>query len=211
MSEELIGLIGDHGPLALFGILAINCLGVPFPTTLLLLALGSFVGQGEMAFWPLLLWGLAGMALGDNGGYLLGRLGGAAVTRRLAGRPRAAATIARAERLVQRWGGLGVFLSRWLLSPLAPWVNLATGTARYPWPRFALWELLGGALWLGLYLGLGMLFSRSVHNLALVLGNLTWFLIFALAAALLAWRLLARLRKARRNEAVERAEAGRLE
>lgn len=196
MSEDLIQLVGEHGAAALFGILVANCLGVPFPTSLLLLALGSFVGQGEMALWPLLAAGIAGAVVGDQAGYLIGRMGGRVVTNRLARRPQAAAAVAKAEKLVWRWGGVGVFFSRWLLSPLGPWVNLATGMTRYPWARFAVWDFLGLSVWIGLYLGLGMVFSRSVQNLADLLGSLTWLLIFGVLTVLLGWRLLRRLRQA---------------
>lgn len=202
MSDALLGLAADHGGPALFAILAANCLGVPFPTSLLLLALGSFAGQGEVSFWGLLFWGLAGAALGDQAGYFLGRLGGQLAGRRLARRPRAAAAAVRAELLIGRWGGLGVFFSRWLLAPLAPWVNMATGAAAFPWPRFTLWALLGEALWLCLYLGLGLLFSHSIQSLAGVLGGVTWLLVVALVTLLLGWALLARLR-ADREAALE--------
>lgn len=195
MSEELVDLVVDHGAIALFGILIANCLGMPFPTSLLLMALGSFVGQGEMELWPLLFAGISGAVIGDQTGYFLGRLGGNLVLHRLTRRPRAARTFGKAEALVWRWGGPGIYFSRWLLSPLGPWVNLATGLARYPWPRFAIWDFLGLSTWIGLYFGLGLLFSRSVQSLADLTDNLTWMLLFTLLTLLIGWLLLRRLRK----------------
>lgn len=196
MTDELLDLVTAYGPLALFGILLVNCLGVPFPTSLLLMALGSFAGQGEMRLMPLLLAGLTGAVLGDQIGYLLGRLGGTLLKARLKQRPRTAAALAKAEQLIWRWSGPGIYLSRWLLAPLGPWVNLTTGITRYPWPRFAIWDFLGLATWIGLYSTLGYLFSGSVQALAELTGSLTWLMVFATLTLLLGWILLWRWRAA---------------
>jgi len=194
MSDDLFELVAAHGPQALFVILLANCLGIPFPTSLLLLALGSFARQGEMPLLPFLAASLAGALAGNQLGYLLGRLGGNLLVARLEQRPRAAAAMERAERLVWRWSGPGIYFSRWLLAPLGPWMNLATGIARYPWPRFLLWDFLGLTTWIGLYSMLGFFFSGSVQRLAELIGSLTWLLVFILITLLLGWLLFRRWR-----------------
>lgn len=194
MTDELVEVVTTHGPLALFFILLANCLGMPFPTSLLLMAIGSFAGQGEMSLMPFVLAGLTGAVIGDQAGHLLGRLGGTLIIARLERRPRAHAAFARAERLIWRWSGPGIYFSRWLLAPLGPWVNLATGISRYPWPRFAIWDFFGLATWIGLYVTLGYVFSGSVQRMAELSGSLTWLLVFALLTLLLGWLLLRRWR-----------------
>ena len=196
MSDELVELVGTHGPVALFFILLANCLGMPFPTSLLLMALGSFAGQGEMPLMPFLAAGLAGAVIGDQLGYLLGRLGGTLLMTRLEQRPRTAAALGRAEGLIWRWSGPGIYFSRWLLAPLGPWVNLTTGISRYPWARFAVWDFFGLVTWMGLYSMLGFLFSGSVQRLAELIGSVTWLLVFALLTLLFGWLLLRRWRAA---------------
>ncbi len=197
MTEALMVFVVDHGALALFLILAVNCVGVPFPTSLIMLAVGSLIEQGEMALWPVLAAGIGGAVLGDQTGYVIGRWGGARITGAIALRGEGAGAIARARALTEKWGGLGVFFTRWLLSPLGPYVNLASGAMRYPWERFLFWDFLGEALWVTAYVGLGIAFSRSVQNIADVLGSLTWFLVFGAATLFLGWRLFAHFRKSR--------------
>ena len=196
MTDDLVELVTTHGPGALFFILLANCLGMPFPTSLLLMAIGSFAGQGEMSLFPFVLAGRTGAVIGGQAGHLLGRLGGRLIIARLAKQPRARATFERAERLIWRWSGPGIYFSRWLLAPLGPWVNLATGISGYPWLRFALWDFFGLATWIGLYVTLGYVFSGSVQRMAELSGSLTWLLVFTLLTLLLGWLLLRRWRAA---------------
>jgi membrane protein DedA with SNARE-associated domain len=49
----------------------------------------------------------------------------------------------RARGVVLRREGVGVFLSRWLLTRPGPVVNLTAGATRCPWPRFLLYDVLG--------------------------------------------------------------------
>jgi membrane-associated protein len=197
VTEALMLFVSEYGALALFVILAVNCVGIPFPTSLIMLAAGSLVEQGEMTLPAVIAGSIAGAVFGDQLGYFIGRLGGDSVARPLAARLRAGTAIARAEAFMQKWGGIGVFLTRWLLSPLGPYVNLVAGMTRYSWLSFSFWDLLGESLWVVGYVMLGVTFSRSVQSLASVLGNLTWFLVFAAATLFLGWRVIGFLHRRR--------------
>ena len=197
MTEALVFFVSEYGALALFVILAVNCIGIPFPTSLIMLAAGSLVEQGEMALFAVIASSIAGAVFGDQLGYFIGRLGGDKVARPLAARLKVGAAIARAEGFMLKWGGTGVFLTRWLLSPLGPYVNLVAGMTRYSWLRFSFWDLLGESLWVVGYVMLGVTFSRSVQNLASVLGNFTWFLVFAAATIFLGAKVIGFLHRRR--------------
>jgi membrane protein DedA with SNARE-associated domain len=101
------------------------------------------------------------------------------------------------EAKVKAWGGFGIFITRWLLSPLGPWINLASGTAGYPWPRFLFWDVLGEITGAAVFISLGRFFSDRVMSLYGVLGNLTWTIAALLAAIVLGYLLLTHLRRAR--------------
>lgn len=94
-------------------------------------------------------------------------------------------------------GGPGIYITRWLLSPLGPWINLVSGTARYPWHRFLFWDILGEITGAAVYISLGRLFSDRVMALSAVLGDLTWAIAALLAAVILGYQLLAHLRRQR--------------
>lgn len=49
MPDQLVAIVQEHGALALAVILMGSCLGLPLPSSLLMLAMGSFIEQEEMA------------------------------------------------------------------------------------------------------------------------------------------------------------------
>jgi membrane-associated protein len=185
MSDYLLATLGVYGVPVLFVALLVGSAGVPLPASLLLVAAGSFVEQGELELWPVLALSAAGAILGDQIGYALGRWGGRRLTRRLGRLVGGEKRIADAEEWLRRREGVGVFLSRWLLTPLGPVVNLTSGATRYSWPRFIVYDVLGEALWVALYVLLGRFFSDRVQALSDLLGDLAWAVLGLVAAALL--------------------------
>jgi membrane protein DedA with SNARE-associated domain len=194
VSDQVLAWLALYGAPALFGILVVAAVGVPLPATLLLLAVGSFVAQGEMTLWQVLVMGSAGAIVGDQIGYCLGLGGGRRLVRRITARVGGTDRMKQAEAFANRWGGAGVFFSRWLVGPLGPWINLSSGVTAYPWPRFVLWDVLGEVLWVVLYVMLGRAFSDRVEGLAELLGNLTWVIVGAVASSILGWKLVQSLR-----------------
>ncbi|OLE53221.1 MAG: DedA family protein [Acidobacteria bacterium 13_1_20CM_3_53_8] len=190
MTEQLLGLLSTYGLPALFIILTIASAGMPFPVTLLLIISGSFAAQGELVLWKVLVVCSAGAVAGDQIGYWLGRWGGRKLVHRLAERFGGVEMIMRAEAFNKRWGSVAVFLSRWLVTPLGPWLNLTSGISKYSWPRFLFWDVSGEVLWVVLYAGLGYIFNDRVGALADLLGNLTWVIVGVIAAGILGWKLL---------------------
>ncbi|HKX32144.1 MAG TPA: DedA family protein, partial [Blastocatellia bacterium] len=194
LSDYLLSLLGVYGPPVLFLTLVIGSAGIPMPATLMLIAVGSFAAQGAIDLSWAILAASAGSIVGDNLGYALGRWGGHRVKQYVGRLSNGTARLEQAAQWSARWGGLGVFLSRWLLSPLGPWVNLASGLANYPWPRFFFWDVVGEVLWVVLYVMLGKFFSDRVQALNELLGNLTKILVGLLVAVLLGWKLVQYLR-----------------
>ncbi|MGR6329610.1 DedA family protein [Sphingomonas sp. XXL09] len=191
MNGELLALLTSYGLPALFMILLITSAGAPFPDSLLLVAVGSFVAQGDLAFVPVVMVGTLGAVAGDQIGYAIGYWGG----RPLAGKVAGAERIAKAEAFSRKWGGPGIFFSRWLVGPLGPWINITSGMTAYPWPKFLVLDVAGELIWVMLYVSLGRLFSDKVQAIADLLGNLTWVALGLLAIAVLGFRLWkARLR-----------------
>jgi membrane-associated protein len=195
MSDYLLATLGVYGLPVLFGALLVGSAGVPVPASLLLVAAGSFVDQGELDLWPVLALSAAGAILGDQIGYAVGRWGGRRLTRRLGRLVGGESKVEGAEAWLKRRGGVGVFLSRWLLTPLGPVVNLTAGATGYPWPRFIFFDVLGEALWVALYVLLGKFFSDRVQELSDLLGDFTWAVLGLVAAAALGLLLFKHLRE----------------
>jgi membrane-associated protein len=197
ITDQLLAALSQYGLPVLFGVIVIAAAGVPLPISLMLVAAGSFIDLGEMKFWQVIVVASAGAVLGDQIGYAVGRWGGRRLAARIRRRKNGAAKIAQAEVFANRWGGAGIFFSRWLITPLGPWLNLTSGMAAYQWGRFLCWDVLGEVLWVILYVMLGRIFSDRVQALEEILGNLAWVIVGLIAALILGWQLLQYIRPAR--------------
>jgi len=197
MSDQLLSLVSQYGAPALFGAVAIAAVGVPLPITLLLIVSGSMVAQGAMNLWWVIGAASVGSILGDQAGYAIGRWGGEAAVLKLSRLFGKGVDLQGVDAKVRAWGGPGIFLTRWLLSALGPWINLASGTAKYPWRQFLFWDALGEITGAVIYISVGRIFSDRVMAMDAVLGDVTWAIVALLAAAILGYQLLAYRRQAR--------------
>ena len=194
MTAWLLALVPTYGLWLLAVSTFLSCMAVPLPASILLLAAGGFVAAGDLPLLGTGLASLAGALVGDQAGYRAGRWGGAPLLDRLA---RRMSLIERARALLARRGDLAVFLSRWLLSEAGPFVNLAAGASGLPWARFTLWSVLGEAIWVALYVGVGRVMTGSLEAASgLVLRILGLILAVLVTIGLGAW-LAATLRAER--------------
>ncbi|EKF41067.1 DedA family protein [Nitratireductor indicus] len=198
MSEAILALFALYGLPGVFLILAAGQVGVPLPTSILLMSVGALLADGDLSPATTFGFALAGAVAGDQTGYAVARFGGRGLIDRVAKGAAAQKGFAKAEQFSRKWGGTGVFFSRWLVSPLGPWINLTSGLARYPWGKFLLWDVAGEAIWIAGYLAIGYGFSRSIAGIAELVANLGWFIGAAALTALLGYLLW---RAAHRNHA----------
>jgi membrane protein DedA with SNARE-associated domain len=196
-NEYFLAILVTYGLPALFGVIVLAAIGLPLPATLLVIAAGSFVEQGTLDVWWVVGIASGAAIVGDHLGYLIGRWGGRQLVRRvmrwIGGEPR----LDQAQATTRQWGGLGIFLSRWLFTPVGPALNLTSGITAYPWPRFTMYDIAGEVLWGGIYVTVGRVWSDRVQAMSEVLGDATWALVGAFAVLVLGWQVL---RSARRSQ-----------
>lgn len=195
LTDQLLSALLLYGLPVLFGTVLLAASGIPLPATLMLIAGGSFVEQDALGFWHVVSLALAAAVLGDQFGYGIGRWGDRRLAARLARWAGNEARLAQARNSVKRWGGPAVFLSRWLLTPLGPAINLASGAGRYPWSAFVVYDVAGEALWVLLCVLLGYTFSDRVQALANLLGELVWVVLGLTATVVLGCSLLHHLKR----------------
>lgn len=196
MTAWLLALVPTCGPWLLAACTLLSCLAVPAPASILLLAAGGFVASGDLPFLGTALAALGGALLGNQAGYRAGRWGGAALLDQVG---RRLSLLARAREHLARRGDLAAFLSRWLVSELGPFVNLAAGTAGLPWGRFKLWSVGGEAIWAGLYVGAGRTATGSLEAASSLVLRIIGCLGAAALAVALGWWFLAAVRAERRS------------
>jgi membrane-associated protein len=191
LSDTFLAGMLIYGAPALSVALLLSGLGVPLPGAMFLLAAGAFVSQGALDWQLLIPLALIAVIAGDSGSYCLGRFAGPLVVRRVEG----TATWRRAQAAFVRRGGVAVFLTRFLLTPLATPTNLIAGSSRYPFRRFLIFSAIGEVIWVAAYGMLGYLFADSWDVLSDLLGNLSGLLVGVVVLAVAGY---AALRYARR-------------
>lgn len=191
----LTGML-TYGPPALGLALLLGALGIPVPGTLFVLAAGAFVRQGVIDMATAAGLGLMGVVLGDSASYGIGRFAKSRVERRFG----QSTVWQSARQTFDRRGGLAVYLTRFLLTPLAIPTNLIAGGGGYPFLRFLTYDIAGEFTWIVLYGGLGYLFGAQWELISQFISDFSGLLVgvVALAAGLY---LLLRRRQNRRSAA----------
>jgi len=171
MTDWLLALVPQYGLALLAATTFLSCLALPLPASVLMLTAGGFAAAGDLVLWQVFGAAATGGVLGDQLGYWAGRRYGTAFVGRLRSDPARDRLLARADALIDRQGMLAVFLSRWLFSPLGPWVNLIAGSSGHGWTRFTLAGLAGELIWAALYVGAGYGFAGNVAAASQALGS----------------------------------------
>ena len=199
MTEEILSHLVEWGLPILGGVIFLSCLALPLPSSIVMLTCGSLVGAGDMPLVVTWLTALGSAVLGDQFGYSLGHRFGVTLIHRLENSPKRHALIDRARHALESSGPNTVFLSRWLFSPLGPYVNFLCGAAHYTWAKFTVWSILGETLWVTLYLGLGYGFGENIALISEIASDVTG--IFAAIAVVFALLWYARILIHRHAEA----------
>lgn len=205
MTETVFALVTGWGAWVIFASAFLSCLALPIPTSLMMLTGGAFVATGDLGLVEVSAAAWAGAVLGDQTGFLIGRFGGAPLVARLARAPARAVVLGRARTLVDKRGGLGVFLSTWAVAPLGPWVNFIAGATGLGWLRFSVADVLGEVIWVALYVGLGGLFAANITMVAEMMGDVMG-LVAALAVAIAAALWIGAVLKAQKAQKAQKAK-----
>jgi membrane protein DedA with SNARE-associated domain len=156
---DLTALVGTYGIWAVALFVAIESMGVPVPGETMLLVAAVYAGATHhLSIIAVIATATVAAILGDNLGYLIGRLGGERLLRRIG--PVLHVTegrLAIARYLFQRHGGKAVFFGRFV-AVLRVFAAFLAGMSRMQWRRFALanasavimWATLMGLLGYGL-------------------------------------------------------------
>lgn len=180
--HEAYALIPRHGPIVLFLAALMGCAGLPVPTSAMMLAAGAFVSAGDMHLTAVMAATFMGAMIGDQIGFFAGRFGGEPLWNRLRAKPRLTAPMDRAAQELANRAWISVVLSRFPLSAIGPYVNLACGATGVGWGRFSFGVAVGDLIWVTVYLIGGTFFADRVK----ALGTTMTSALGAIAALLIA-------------------------
>jgi membrane protein DedA with SNARE-associated domain len=158
-----------YGLLLAFAAVLLEQLGPPLPSGPLLMVAGALATEGRVSAWSLagVAWGAS--MLGKIALYVVGRRYGRQAMGalcRLAVTPNS--KIEKTDRRFERWGGLLLIFAEFIpgVRTLAP--TLA-GAEKLSPTSFLLYSAVGAALWTGLYLGIGLVFSEQIDEVLVLI------------------------------------------
>ncbi len=199
--ESTLRFVIHHGYVVLFVWVVLEQAGLPIPAVPVLLAAGALAGTGQMHLALILGTAVVASLVSDVGWYALGRRRGPRILHllcRISLEPDSC--VRDTENLFARRGIASLLVAKFIpgLSTVAP--PLA-GIIRMPLGRFVLFDGLGALLWAGVFAILGLLFSKQLEGLAVLLATMGSWLLAILVGGLgayLLWKFLARQRFLRR-------------
>ena len=157
MLAALINVPPNVGYPVVFGLIAIETMGIPVPGETALIAAALLAHDGQLDIVPLIVIASLAAIVGDNIGFAIGRRGG----RRVFAAPgplheHRLKVLEHGEPFFAKHGPKAVFLGRWVsgLRIASAWL---AGINNMSWPTFLFWNALGGIAWatsvaLGVYL-----------------------------------------------------------
>jgi membrane-associated protein len=157
MSDFLLTQIINYGAPILGVVVFLSALGIPFPATAIMIAVGAFSREGFLPWHTTGLVALICVVLGDCLGYGLGYYVRGPVLRRFGDSER----WIKAESFFQQRGGMSILLTRFLVTGIASPVNIIAGTSNISFRTFLFYDLVGESIWVLGYGGLGYLFGNQ--------------------------------------------------
>ena len=162
--QDIVALLVEYGLLVVFANVFLEQIGVPIPALPTLIVAGALVAHNRMDLAALLAVALAASILADTVWFLIGRWQGHRVLRtvcRLSLSPDSC--VRGTEDLFERAGMSSLAYAKFIpgYSTVAPPLAGAMGKTL---GSFVFWDGIGSLLWLGLGVGIGILFHRTVNR-----------------------------------------------
>lgn len=185
----LIGAVGpyvhEYGYAAVFVVLFLESFGVPLPGETMLVSAVLLASRGELQILPLAAAAYVAAVMGDNFGYLIGRVGGHALVERLGGRVGLTSErLSKVEGFFARFGS-GIVMFARFFNILRQLNGVVAGTMEMPWWRFLAYNAVGGLLWVGVWTAGPYYLGHEMHRvLPFLLAH--WMPLVLTAAALAA-------------------------
>lgn len=202
--ESLGPLVEHHGYVAVGGLVFLEDFGVPVPGETVLITAAIYAGAGRLNIVAVALVALFAAVVGDNVGYLIGRLGGHLLLERF-GRyvlltPE---RLERAEAFIDRQGAKIIIVARFI-EGLRQANGIVAGASEMPWRRFLTFNAIGAVAWVALWTAVGDAAGSHVGAIYRAVGAA---LPFVLAAIVLAVVVVVLRRRRRRRPAASKRPA----
>ena len=174
--EHLQPFVSHYGYFAVLIFVALESAGIPMPGETILISAAIFAGNGALNIFGVIACAALAAIAGDNAGYWVGREFGFPLVHKYGAAIRLDEGRLKVGQLMfRRHGGKIVFFGRFV-AVLRAFAAFLAGVNHLPWPRFLVFNALGGVIWAsifgfgGYWLGVAFeTYARPVGLTALVL------------------------------------------
>ena len=188
----------DHwGYLAVGGLVLLEDFGIPVPGETILIAASVYAGAGRLNVVVVGIVGFLAAVAGDNIVFAIGHFGGRALALRWGKYVfLTSERLDKAESFFDRHGGKIIVVARFI-EGLRQANGIVAGITRMRWRRFLLFNAIGAALWVGVWVSVGYLAGTHITAIYNQVTRYSLYVLIALgvlAVAFVARRLLRRRR-----------------
>lgn len=197
--QGVMPALQQYGLPGLFTGVFVESFGLPVPGETMIIFFAGMAGAGKFSALGVGLTAFVAAVLGDNVGYLIGRLAGRELIVAHGSRfGISEQRMHRVEMVIARRGVLVVTFARFF--PLLRQLNgLAAGAAGMHWLHFLAANAVGAALWVTMWVTLASRLGAQAHILPLLTGYLN-LVGAAVIAGVVAWLTWSALRRGAREE-----------
>jgi membrane protein DedA with SNARE-associated domain len=193
--------LNRFGYLAL-GLIFLEDFGVPVPGETVLIVAAIYAGTGRFNVWLVGLIGFVAAVLGDNVGFGIGHFGGRPLAERYG--KYIFLTPERLDRTASffdRHGGKVIVIARFV-EGLRQANGIIAGITGMHWAKFVPFNMLGAALWVGLWVSVGYFSGSHIDSIYSTVTKYQTYFAIAVGLAILA--LISRHLWRRRRQRSER-------
>jgi membrane protein DedA with SNARE-associated domain len=179
--------LDQYGYWAVAGLVLLEDFGIPVPGETVLILGAIYAGAGRLNVVLVALFGFIGAVIGDNIGFAIGHFGG--------------------RRLVERWGRY-IFLTPERLDKTTAFFDrhggkiivvarfveglrqangIIAGTTGMHWARFLVFNALGAALWVGVWVAIGYASGSHIDTIYTIATHYSTYLAVVVGVLLIAY------------------------
>lgn len=181
--DLLLTTLSQYGVAFVFGVVLVQQLGAPIPVYPVLIVAGALAARGELGLVPLFAVAMLATLIADNLWYWAGQRMGRRVLRLLCTVSLTPDSCVRqTESIFTRFGPPSLMVAKFVPG-FASVATALSGALHIRRASFFLFDAIGSALWLGVGLALGWLFSSAIESALDTVSALgQWGVVLLLAA-----------------------------
>ena len=193
--EHLIALLQQYGLGFVFAnVLALQA-GLPLPAYPTLIVAGTLAAMGGSPLWQVLAVGVVAALIADTGWYMAGRRFGLRILATLCKMSLSQDSCVRqTESIFQRFGPASMLFAKFVPG-FASVATALAGALRLNYLKFVLFDAGGAALWVGVAVGLGYVFSGAIGEVMKQLSELGRYGVMIVIAGFVVWIIFKWLRR----------------